>query len=210
MEYVQKDVSRYMSTLLKDQISRTQPVGAGTRGNFITPLASSRTDEAKRNLIAVSSFLNADVGNSFVLEANRDCVAVLKKKQAPATGHILAFAFRGTAIAEDLVVDAKLAANSKKIVRLDEARVFVRNILRQHVYSLTTNVLGVDVNALEFYGHSLGGFIGINFFFFFLLLKLTFPPSRRSGLRLSGISHVYVSDRCAVAEPRLPLCVRFQ
>jgi hypothetical protein len=42
----------------------------------------------------------------------------------------LAFAFRGTAIKEDLVVDVQLALNKKHIPRLEEAKKFVAKILK--------------------------------------------------------------------------------
>jgi hypothetical protein len=122
-------------------------------------IAGSR-DEEERNLMIVSSFLRADISNSFVLDASRDCVAILKKI---GTEFVVAFAFRGTSIASDYVVDAKLAANARSILRLDEAREFVRNTLSFYKGMLEQQTR--KTLRYEFYGHSLGGFIGTFFSF---------------------------------------------
>merc|ERR1711991_676361 len=67
---------------------------------------------------------------------------------------ITSFGFRGTAISADFLVDIELARNADQIDRLDEARAFVRGALGGHVSR------GIVKNQyLQFFGHSLGGFI---------------------------------------------------
>jgi hypothetical protein len=74
--------------------------------------------------------------------ATRDAVAFTKGADE------LVFGFRGTSQARDLIPDAQLAVNSKKIERLDEAKEFVEKVLKRHPKILARN--------MEFMGHSLG------------------------------------------------------
>jgi hypothetical protein len=84
-----------------------------------------------------------------VLDATRDCLALRYK------GRYL-FAMRGTAALQvpgDLLVDAAVVMNKRRIRRLEEAKQFVGKVLEQ---------LGEQRPPQEkmfFYGHSLGGFI---------------------------------------------------
>jgi hypothetical protein len=75
------------------------------------------------------------VRNSQVIYATRDCICLeIENFSSPRETRLedktLAFAFRGTAIKADYVVDVQLAVNKKHIPRLEEAKKFVAKILK--------------------------------------------------------------------------------
>jgi hypothetical protein len=79
--------------------------------------------------------------------ATRDCTAL---EHVAHGKRQMIFAFRGTAIAPDYLVDAQLTANAKSIKRLHEARAFVIRVLRR---------IPTPNKDLSFHGHSLGRFV---------------------------------------------------
>ncbi len=102
----------------------------------------SREDKfmAKRSVDFLDT-LNVD-------RATEDAVAFTQKV---GNTEKLVVGFRGTATSRDLIPDAQLALNAKKIGRLEEAKEFVNELRKQHPE--------VAQKDMDFYGHSLGGFI---------------------------------------------------
>jgi hypothetical protein len=93
-----------------------------------------------------------------VLKGTRDGVMVMYRAMGKnrKVQTRVAFAFRGTAIPADLVVDAKLALNAKRIRRLDEARAFVK-------MSLADLTSSIENWQIDFIGHSCKKFFVISF-----------------------------------------------
>jgi hypothetical protein len=107
-----------------------------------------RTDiEWTPDLRATVEYAALVASTANVVDGSRDCVAVRYTSPDDRKERI-AFAFRGTAISSDLYVDFLLGSNAGTIKRLDEARAFVRRVVRVH------RIQGKD---LGFFGHSLGG-----------------------------------------------------
>jgi hypothetical protein len=84
-----------------------------------------------------------------VEKATRDAVAFTRVMKS-GDKQVL-FAFRGTAQLRDLVPDAQILFNAKKMKRLDEAEAFAKSVMK--------GMKGVKPQNIQFFGHSLGGFI---------------------------------------------------
>jgi hypothetical protein len=113
-------------------------------------------------------------------------------KQKRANGEGLVFSFRGTSGLRDLIPDVQLALNMKKVGRLEEAKQFVNEVMKENPQ--------IKDKDMDMYGHSLGGLKRetVLVFFFFFFFFFFFTRKNRFHCR-----------RCSIVSSRFPFVVVF-
>jgi hypothetical protein len=118
-------------------------------GQLNEGLKSAPSKEAALKMRASRKFL----ASLHVEDATRDAVAlIIKNIYGKGTKEQFLFGFRGTANARDIIPDAQIMMNAKKMKRMDEAKAFVEKVLSRFP------VDGVSMGRVHLYGEQTSSF----------------------------------------------------